>query len=132
MSEPKKIQLPVEAATPAFCENQDDFYKMVFAMARVWADECGEEMSFVTFGIKLLLHEYFALVCSGRMKPYLIEEDIKEQEIEGFKEMINFQNQWLTNIGVPMKEGEHGKVEFDYDALDEMIKRREDGKAKSR
>lgn len=129
MSEPKRIQLPVEAATPAFCESQDDFYKMVFAMTRVWAGESREEMPFVTFGIKLLLHEYFALVCSGRMNPYLIDDDIKEQEIEGFKEMINYQNQWLTNIGVPMKEGEKGKVEFDYEALDEIIKRRENGEA---
>ena len=129
MSEPKRIQLPVEAATPAFCENQDDFYKMVFSMTRVWAGDSREEMPFVTFGIKLLLHEYFALVCSGKMSPYLIDEDVKEKELEGFKEMINYQNQWLTNIGVPMKEGEHGKVEFDYEALDEIIKRRENGEA---
>lgn len=128
MSEPKRIRLPVEAATPSFCESQDDFYKMVFSMAKVWADNCQEDMSFVTFGIKLLLHEYFALVCSGRMSPYLIDDDIKKQEIEAFKEMINYQNEWLTNIGVPMKEGEGGKVEFDYEALDELIKRRENGK----
>lgn len=129
MSEPKRITLPAEASIPAFCESQDDFYKMVFSMTRVWADDSKEEMPFVTFGIKLLLHEYFALVCSGKMKPYLIDDEIKEQEIEGFKEMINYQNQWLTNIGVPMKEGEHGKVEFDYEALDEIIKRRNNGEA---
>ena len=129
MSEPKRIQLPVEAATPAFCENQDDFYKMVFSMTRVWAGDSREEMPFVTFGIKLLLHEYFALVCSGKMEPYLLDPAVKENELEGFKAMINYQNQWLTKLGVPMKEGEHGKVEFDYKALNEIIKRRENGKA---
>lgn len=128
MSRPS-ITLPDQAAEPAFCENQDDFYKMVLSMTRVWADDSREEMPFVTFGIKLLLHEYLALVCSGKMEPYLLDPAVKEKELEGFKEMINYQNQWLTNIGVPMKEGENGKVEFDYKALDEIIKRRENGEA---
>lgn len=128
MSRPS-ITLPDQVADPAFCENQDDFYKMVLSMTRVWADNCQEDMSFVTFGIKLLLHEYLALVCSGKMDPYLLDPAVKEKELEGFKAMINYQNQWLTNIGVPMKEGENGKVEFDYKALDEIIKRRENGEA---
>lgn len=128
MSRPS-ITLPDQVAEPTFCENRDDFYKMVFSMVKVWAGDSREEMPFVTFGIKLLLHEYFALVCSGKMEPYLLDPAVKENELEGFKEMINYQNQWLTNIGVPMKEGEHGKVEFDYEALDEIIKRRENGEA---
>lgn len=127
MSRPS-ITLPDQVAEPAFCENRDDFYKMVISMARVWADDNREELEFVTFGVRLLLHEYLALVCSGKMKPYILDPAFKENELEGFKEMINHSNQWLTSLGVPMREGENGKVEFDYGAIDEVIRRR-DGKA---
>lgn len=127
MSRPS-ITLPDQVAEPAFCENRDDFYKMVFSMARVWADDSREELPFVAFGVKLLLHEYLALVCSGKMEPYLLDPAIKKNEMEGFKEMINHSNQWLTDIGVPMREGENGKVEFDYGAIDELMRRR-DGEA---
>lgn len=123
MSRPS-ITLPDQVADPAFCENRDDFYKMVFSMARVWADDSREDLEFVAFGVKLLLHEYFALVCSGKMEPYLLDPAFKENELKGFKEMINYSNQWLTKLGIPMREGEHGKVEFDYDAIDEMMRRR--------
>lgn len=128
MSRPS-ITLPDQVAVPAFCENRDDFYKMSLSMARVWADDSREELEFVAFGVRLLLHEYLALVCSGKMEPYILDPAVKKNELEGFKEMINHLNQWLTELGVPMREGEGGKVEFDYKALDEIIKRRENGEA---
>ena len=112
------IQIEEQIADPYFCETEGDFHKLCIASCRVHSDSPEEAEIFVT-GLRVILHEYLALVLSQKMKPYEMDEEWIEHEKEGFKSTIACMNEYFTKIGVPMYEGENGKMEIDYKKIQE-------------
>lgn len=115
------ITLPDNLADPAFCEDENDFHKLFLGIAQAECDE-PEDMPYFLFGVRLLLHEYLALVLSKKLTPYQFSDEVKEAEKEGYKEFINHINENVTKMGIPTKE-ENGKIVFDYEGIEK--KRRE-------
>lgn len=113
--------LPKEALTPAYCRNGDEFNKLFYVAVRNSLDEGGEDeiVSDIMF-LRVLLHDYLALCLSGELVPYVIDEEEISNNSEGFKELINYINCHLAEMGIPLREGDKGNVEIDYEALCKM------------
>jgi hypothetical protein len=109
---------------PAFIENESDFYKVLISLIKIMSKGDYNDAEFFTMGMRILCHEYLALVLAGKMEPFTLPEDFVEREKETFKDLINYQNMMLQKAGVPMFEGDKGKVEIDI----EEMKRRANGK----
>ena len=114
-----KIHIPVNAGKPALCQDQSDFHKLFLGITRAECDD-PEDIPFFLFGLRLLLHEYLALVLTGKLPPYQIADEVAQAELEGFKEFINHINLELTKMGIPTKE-EDGKIVFDYDKINQEM-----------
>ena len=116
------IKIEEQLADPYFCENEGDFHKLCVAACRAHTDTAEDAMMFV-IGLRTILHEYLALVLSGKMKPYEMDEEWVEKEMDGFKETIACMNEYFTKIGMPMYEGENGKMEIDYKKIQEEFEK---------
>ena len=114
--ERRKLELPRDTGTPYFCEGQSDFHKLVLGHVEVLCDNT-EDAAFLTMGTRIICHEYLALILSGQMNPYQMDSKWVDMNKKGFREMINTINERLVARGVPMKEGEGGKVEIDYEQI---------------
>lgn len=113
-----RTTLPAEVADTYFCEDSSDFHKLVLGHVESLCHN-NEDAAFLTLGTRIICHEYLALILSGQMKPYEMNEEWVELNQEGFRNMIHTINERLVARGVPTKEGEGGKVEIDYDKLKE-------------
>lgn len=113
------IQIEDQIADPYFCESEGDFHKLCVATCRIHTDSPEESEIFI-IGLRVILHEYLALVLSQKMKPYEMDKEWVEREMDGFKGTIACINEYFTKIGVPMYEGENGKMEIDYKKIKEM------------
>lgn len=116
------IQIEDQIADPYFCETEGDFHKLCIAACRVHSDDPEEAQVFVT-GLRVILHEYLALVLSQKMKPYEMDKEWVENEMDGFKGTIAHMNEYFTKIGLPMYEGENGKMEIDYKKIQEEFEK---------
>lgn len=103
-------------AKPYFCEDIADFHKLMLAESKVHAPDPEEAQLFLV-GIRVLLHDYLALVMSGKMAPYEMDEDFVEREQGAFREVMNYVNADLMQSDIPLVEGENGKLEVDYEKL---------------
>ena len=121
------VKLPVEIAEPSFCENESEFYKIFVSQVKVASNGDPEEAMFFTMGIRILCHEYLALVLSGKMEPLTLSDEFVEREKKFFREVIHLENEMMQKAGVPLKEGRDGKVDIDI----EELKRRVNGKTES-
>lgn len=122
------VKLPVEIAEPSFCENESEFYKIFVSQVKVASNGDTEEAMFFTMGIRILCHEYLALVLSGKMEPFTLPNEFVEREKKFFRDLIHFENEMMQKAGVPLKEGEDGKVDIDI----EELKRRVNGETESK
>lgn len=111
-----KITLPEELRDPYFCEDESDFFKLFFAHGKSLC-ESEEDFRMFTIGIKIMMHEYLALILSGKIKPFLMHPEIVKQEMPGFKEVMHNINEELTKAGVPMVETEEGKMKLDMETI---------------
>ena len=116
------IQIEEQIADPYFCETEGDFHKLCVATCKLYADN-SEEASIFAIGLRVILHEYLALVLSQKMKPYEMDKEWVERELEGFRGTIACMNEYFTKIGVPMYEGENGKMEIDYKKIQEEFEK---------
>ena len=116
------IQIEEHIADPYFCETEGDFYKLCVATCRAHTDAPEDAMMFV-IGLRTILHEYLALVLSEKMKPYEMDEEWVENEKDGFKGTIAYMNEYFAKIGMPMYEGENGKMEIDYKKIKEEFEK---------
>ena len=112
------IKIEEQIADPYFCENEGDFHKLCVASCKVHSNDLEEAQLYVT-GLRVILHEYLALVLSQKMKPYEMDKEWVEHEKDGFKGTIACMNEYFTKIGIPMYEGENGKMELDYKKIQE-------------
>lgn len=112
---------------PAFMENESEFYKVMVSLVKIMSKGDYDDATFYTIGLRILLHDYFALVLTGKMKPLTIPDEFIEREKNTFRELIDFENVMLQKAGVPMFEGEDGKVEIDFEKIRDEMKRRTDG-----
>ena len=112
------IQIEEQLADPYFCETEGDFHKLCVASCRVHSKDPEEAQLYVT-GLRVILHEYLALVLSKKMKPYEMDKEWVEHEKDGFKGTIACMNEYFMKIGLPMYEGKNGKMEIDYKKLQE-------------
>lgn len=117
MTKPR-IQIEEQIADPYFCETEGDFHKLCLAACRAHSEDPEEAQIFVT-ELRVLLHEYLALVLSQKMRPYEMSKEWVEHEMGGFKDTIACVNEFFTEIGLPMYEGENGKMEIDYKKIQE-------------
>lgn len=118
------ITMPDHIADPYFCEDKEDFYKLCLSECRAHSRDT-EDMTMYMIGLRIVLHEYLALVLSKKMEPYEEDEAWVENEREGFKGMIDMINEYYAGIGVPIREGENGRIKVDYKKLKEMIEDRD-------
>lgn len=116
------IKIEEQIADPYFCETEGDFHKLCLAACRVHSDDPEEAQIFVT-ELRVILHEYLALVLSQKMRPYEMSKEWVEHEMDGFKSTISCMNEFLTEIGLPMYEGEKGKMEIDYKKIQEELEK---------
>ena len=116
MEQTRKLELPADTGTPYFCEDQSDFHKLILGHVEALCEDA-EEAAFLTMGTRIICHEYLALVLSGQMGPYQMDSKRVDMNKEGFRNMIHAMNERLVARGVPMKEGEGGKVEIDYEQI---------------
>lgn len=128
-----------EIATPLVCENRDDFTKYMFSLASVFSNpdhqdkyNRQENMEFTIEGLRMMCHEYLALVFSGKLQPYDIRfqsEEDKRESIKSFRSGMLAITERLMKSGVPMHEN-NGRYEIEFDDLKEMGKKEfEDGES---
>lgn len=109
-----------EYKKPYFCENKSDFHKMCLAAIKIWMAGI-DDPEFLTLNLRVMFHEYLAMVLSGEIQPYAMPEEWVAEESDGFKSLMNSINETMIDIGFPIKEGEEGKVEIDYDAFNKIV-----------
>lgn len=114
------IKIEEQIADPYFCETEGDFHKLCVAACRLHSDDPEEAQLFVT-ELRVILHEYLALILSQKMKPYEMDKEWVEREMDGFKSTISCMNEYFVKIGLPMYEGENGKMEIDYKKIQEEL-----------
>ena len=102
--------------------NEHDFYKLYAMLCSLTGGD--EERMFFSIGCRILLHEYLALVLSGKISPYELGFADKEDK-ERFKVCMARYTEVLQEMGVPFKEEDNGVMSFDYDE----ITRRANGEA---
>lgn len=105
-------KLSEDVTTPRLCQDKDDFYKFIMTTALTAKCQTGEAM---VLGLRLLLHEYMALVLQGELPPYSLEE-VPETFTKQFCEMIFNVTEYAIAQGVPTKE-ENGKMVLDEEAI---------------
>ncbi len=120
MSRPSTT-VPDACGDTYFCESESDFHKLILAHVKSVARNT-EDALFLTAGIKIICHEYFALLCQHKIKPYTFSKEWVDNERDGFKEAMNLVNEVIVKSGVPIKEGENGKVEINYDDFERVMK----------
>lgn len=118
----RKTTLPGEVAEAYFCEDSGDFHKLVLGHIEALCHN-NDDAAFLSMGTRIICHEYLALVLSGQMKPYEMNEKWVELNQEGFRNMIHTINERLVARGVPTKEGEGGKVEIDYEKIKKDVEK---------
>lgn len=119
MSRPS-IQLEDRIAEPYFCEDRGDFYKLCLANCHAFTDDM-EDSEYFAFFIRLVCHEYLALVLSKKIEPYEMSKEVVEHEMPGFKQMLGLMNEVIVGAGVPTYESDDGKIKIDYDEMDKIM-----------
>mgnify|MGYP006992181947 CR=1 FL=1 len=118
------IKIEEQIADPYFCETEGDFHKLCIATCKAHTNT-PEEAELFLVGLRTILHEYLALVLSKKMTPYEMDEEWVKSEMDGFKGTIACINEFFAEIGMPMYEGEKGKMEIDYKKIREDLDERE-------
>lgn len=109
--------------TPQLCDNEHEFYKF-YALLTTMMSPDGDDRMFFSVGVRILLHEYLALVVGGKMDPYELGFADKDDK-ERFKMAMAKYTEILQEMGVPFKEEDNGVMAFDYDE----VARRANGEA---
>lgn len=112
----KTAELPEELFEPMLCRSGDDFVKLSFAtlMNTFDLDGTEEDMSAATTGIKILMHEYLALVLSKKIRPFGYDERAAKNFKQDFLNIIMDVTHHLAESGISMVETADGRVEIDY------------------
>lgn len=103
-------KLSEDVTIPRFCQDMDDFCKYYLAVTTVYDD-----IEQKTIGIKLLLHEYLALVLAGKIPPYATETPTEDVQ-DAFRGVMMAVTERVTKANLPMKE-EDGKMKIDEDKI---------------
>lgn len=104
----------------AICEDEQDFYKLSMAWLEFVTPEemSTEDAEFALYGLKILLHEYFALVYAGEIIPYTFHNQAFDKE--AFRDLMNNVNEKLVRCGIPTYE-KNGKVHINIDKIKEDL-----------
>ena len=117
MEKKQELKLNERALNPMFCESGDEFIKLTFMTLMSFAGDPEIDVDHMTLGIRVLLHEYLAMVLRGEIEPYVFDDNFIESEKSGFKQAMSLANYALAMAGVDTIETEGGKIEIDYDKL---------------
>ena len=128
------LELPNSVIKPLVCRDRDDFTKYFMSLANIFSDVNNdatkkENYEFFIDSAKYLLHEYLALVLSGKLDPYKMEFNSEEDArkcTEEFREGMLEITMKMMEKGVPFKECEDGRSRIMFDKLKEEF---EDGKS---
>lgn len=109
--------IPASCKKPAYCRDKDDFHKFFFSFVRMSSDNT-EEVCADVCAMRALLHDYLALVISGKMKPYIVSEEEIARNEKDFQEFICEMNTILSTGGVPLEEDGSGRMRINYEKMD--------------
>lgn len=102
--------------TPQFCENEHEFYNF-YALLTTMISPDSDDRMFFSIGVRILLHEYLALVVGGKMDPYEVGS-VDREDKERFRMAMAKYTEILQEVGVPFKEEDNGVMAFDYDEVE--------------
>lgn len=117
MEKKQELKLDKRAFDPMFCDSGDEFIKLTFMTLMAFAGDPEGDVEHMTLGIRVLLHEYLAMVLRGEIEPYIFDDDFIKSEKPGFRHTMSLANYALAMAGVDTIEAEGGKIEIDYDKL---------------
>lgn len=112
----KTTELPEDLFKPMLCRSGDDFIKLSFATIMEIFDLDGteEDVCAATTGIKVLMHEYLALVLTKKIRPFGYDERVAKNLKDDFLNVIMDVTHHLAESGISMVETADGRVEIDY------------------
>lgn len=119
------VTLPEQLAEPMFCKEPDDFTLMVLQIVKstysVAREDKDELLAYLTMSVKIICHEYMACVLSGTFKPYLFDQEFRDQEYEDFRKVILEAKTEAMKAGIPMVEKD-GRFIFDTDEIEKRAR----------
>lgn len=114
------ITLDDSLRKPHLCEDETDFYKFMLFIVEGMAED-QEEADSLIVAMKVLLHEYLALVLSEKISPYA-GDGPDEETIKAFREAMTGVTKMMIDLGIPMVETDNGKLTVDMDAVKKKLK----------
>lgn len=109
-----KLQVSENIVTPQVAKSEDDFLKLFMAEVMFQCENIDPSPDGYTGRIKSLLHDYLALVLTGKIKPY----EVTMEGITNYaRKTIQMMTQLCAKSGVPTKETDKGELEIDLDTI---------------
>lgn len=112
-------KLNENVTTPRLCRDGDDLYKLLIGLVTTAEDQ---SIGALVSGMRIVLHEYLALVLRGEFSPYEAPE-MPEDIAEAFRRAMFAVTQSSMEGGMPLKE-ENGKMVFDKEQIKRDMKER--------
>lgn len=109
-----KIEVPENIATPLLVKNEDEFLKLLISVVLGWSVG-NYDVDEILPPLTHLLHDYLALVLTGKITPYEVRLD--DKTIESARQLLNELTIIANNAGVPLKETEKGEMQLDIEAI---------------
>lgn len=116
----KTVKMHKSVIEPFLLEDQNDFQKMYLWLVQS-AQMPDEFKTMYTDLLKIMLHDYTALVLSDKIDPYLFDDDISTLDDTYKAEFMALINQFMLKWGVPLKE-QKGKMVIDPSQLSKKSK----------
>ena len=117
IKETKELTFHEDTATPYFCKDEDEFYKLFYSALLFVTKDCVDKeiMNSACILFTDLFHEYFALVLNNKIKPFNHKVTAEDKRL--MKESLKITSLLFAKAGVPMKEDEHGNMVIDLDKI---------------
>lgn len=109
-----KVQVSENIVIPQVAETEDEFLKLLLAEIMFQCENIDPSPDGYTRRIKSLLHDYLALVLTGKIKPYEVTMTGKTNYA---RKVIQMMSQLCVKSGVPTKETDKGELEIDLDTI---------------
>lgn len=122
---------PKSVTEPFMAKDEDEFIKSLFVVATTIPvmikdgriDETEATIMFVDM-FKMMAHDYHALAMAGKIGEYEFDKNDPKCEFHEMRKMFEDSLSRLTiclaQDGVPVVEGENGKLKIDYEKMHEM------------
>lgn len=110
-----KTEVTENIVTPQICTNEDEFVKMMLMEVLFQTDNVDPDPEQLVGRLKVFIHDYLALVLSGKLKPYEVYENGLSKKHAN--DVIRKMGVLAGKVGVPIKETNEGKLELDFETI---------------